>query len=173
MLKTTDWFKRADLRLFRHINRRRERAFRLFSYLTHLGGSISTIGFTLMMAFASYGLLRRAAIVSLIALTLSHLPVALIKRRFPRIRPHLALEKTETGRKPLIDPSFPSGHSTAIFSVLIPYVLWLPVLGFLLVPLAISVSASRIVLGLHYPSDCLVGALLGTLTAMLTFSLSI
>ena len=34
-------------------------------------------------------------------------------------------------------------------------------LGFILVPFAALVAASRVVLGLHYPSDVAAGALLG------------
>jgi len=33
-----------------------------------------------------------------------------------------------------------------------------------LLPLALAIAASRVVLGLHYPTDVLVGALLGALT---------
>jgi undecaprenyl-diphosphatase len=36
-----------------------------------------------------------------------------------------------------------------------------PELAFVLAPLALAIAASRVVLGLHYPTDVLVGALLG------------
>jgi undecaprenyl-diphosphatase len=36
-----------------------------------------------------------------------------------------------------------------------------PLLALLLVPLALLIALSRVVLGLHYPSDVLAGALLG------------
>ena len=38
-----------------------------------------------------------------------------------------------------------------------------PELALLLVPLALAIAASRVVLGLHYPTDVLVGALLGAM----------
>ena len=34
----------------------------------------------------------------------------------------------------------------------------------MLVPLALTIAASRVVLGLHYPTDVLVGALLGAIS---------
>ena len=40
-------------------------------------------------------------------------------------------------------------------------VAFVPALAAVLVPFALSVAASRVVLGLHYPSDVLVGAALG------------
>ncbi|MBC8079489.1 MAG: phosphatase PAP2 family protein [Gorillibacterium sp.] len=172
MQSTTAWLKKTELNLFRRINRKRLMAFRVFSPITHLGGPICTIGFTLIMIVMSTGSLQKVATISLIGLAISHIPVSIIKRTFPRIRPHQVLEEIETGENPLTDASFPSGHSTAIFSVLMPFVLYYPPIGLLLVPLAISVSVSRMVLGLHYPSDCLAGALLGTVTAVSMFILS-
>jgi undecaprenyl-diphosphatase len=40
-----------------------------------------------------------------------------------------------------------------------------PMLAWLLVPFTLLVAASRVVLGLHYPSDVLAGAALGALIA--------
>ncbi|PJH69213.1 phosphatase PAP2 family protein, partial [Salmonella enterica subsp. enterica serovar Typhimurium] len=65
-------------------------------------------------------------------------------------------------KNPLQDHSFPSGHTTAIFSVIIPFILLDWMLMFLLLPIGIIVGVSRIYLGLHFPSDVLGGSLLGS-----------
>ena len=38
---------------------------------------------------------------------------------------------------------------------------WFPLLAAVLVPFTVLVGMSRVVLGLHYPSDVVVGALIG------------
>lgn len=70
---------------------------------------------------------------------------------------------------PLDRFSFPSGHTlhAVIFSVIALY--YYPQLSFVLVPFTIMVALSRVVLGLHYPSDVLAGALIGGAIAALSF----
>jgi undecaprenyl-diphosphatase len=46
-----------------------------------------------------------------------------------------------------------------------------PELAWLLVPFAALIAASRVVLGLHYPSDVAAGALIGTALATLSMVL--
>ncbi|MGV2686250.1 phosphatase PAP2 family protein, partial [Clostridium perfringens] len=70
-------------------------------------------------------------------------------------------------KKPMKDHSFPSGHSTAIFSIITPCLFITPWLSLLLILLALTVSLSRIYLGFHYPSDCLAGCFVGTTSALL------
>jgi undecaprenyl-diphosphatase len=43
----------------------------------------------------------------------------------------------------------------------------LPALALLLVPIALLIALSRVVLGLHYPSDVLAGGLLGALLGLM------
>ncbi|UUZ83211.1 phosphatase PAP2 family protein [Paenibacillus sp. P26] len=115
--------------------------------------------------------MRTAGIECCAALAASHLPVAIIKKKYPRLRPYLVLPDTHTCKKPLTDHSFPSGHTTAIFSLTVPLMFTGPwALAFLL-PLASLVGLSRIYLGQHYPSDCLAGSLIGSGTAMMVVAL--
>jgi undecaprenyl-diphosphatase len=62
--------------------------------------------------------------------------------------------------------AFPSGHSAQAFGMLV-LMAWLsPVTGLVGVPVALSVGASRVFFGLHYPTDVVAGALLGTLVTL-------
>lgn len=72
---------------------------------------------------------------------------------------------------PLDRFSFPSGHTlhAVVFSLVATA--YYPTLGWLVWPFTALVAASRLVLGLHYMSDVLVGALLGTTVAGITLIL--
>lgn len=72
---------------------------------------------------------------------------------------------------PLDRFSFPSGHTlhAVVFSLVATA--HYPALGWLVWPFTALVAASRLVLGLHYVSDVLVGALLGGSIALLTLAL--
>jgi undecaprenyl-diphosphatase len=58
--------------------------------------------------------------------------------------------------------SFPSGHTMTAFAVAIPLMLFYPSLTIGLLFCALSIAMSRILLGMHFLSDVLAGALIGT-----------
>jgi undecaprenyl-diphosphatase len=58
--------------------------------------------------------------------------------------------------------SFPSGHTMTAFSIALVVSYFYPTLQWPLYFLAASIALSRIVLGMHFLSDVLAGALLGT-----------
>jgi undecaprenyl-diphosphatase len=62
--------------------------------------------------------------------------------------------------------SFPSGHATTAFATAVLLGLWYPRWTGLYVGLASLVGLSRTVLGSHFPSDVLAGALLGVAVAL-------
>jgi undecaprenyl-diphosphatase len=133
-----------------------------FHQITHAGGAtFSILAVILLGLFMPYEL-KPYAFASMFSLLISHIPVALAKKCYPRKRPYMALPGTRTGKNPLQDHSFPSGHTTAVFSVITPIVAAFPATGFFLLPLAASVGMSRMYLGLHYPTDVLAGFVLGT-----------
>lgn len=164
MMRLLLTFYDFECRLFEKVNRHFEKKLLNFFFrnITHLGGAVYTIASVLILMILSSGDTRKTAISSALALSLSHIPVHIVKKMFPRKRPYLKLEKTNFHANPLQDHSFPSGHTTAIFSVIIPFILFIPTLSFILIPLGVCVGISRIYLGLHYPSDVLAGTILGT-----------
>jgi undecaprenyl-diphosphatase len=58
--------------------------------------------------------------------------------------------------------SFPSGHTMTAFAVAVPLALFYPNLTVGLFFCALSIATSRILLGMHFLSDVLAGALIGT-----------
>jgi undecaprenyl-diphosphatase len=89
-----------------------------------------------------------------------------LKNGTSRPRPFKSLLGVEAGAMPLDAFSFPSGHALhAVAFTLVALAYW-PWLAPLLVPFALLTGAARVVLGLHYPSDVLAGALIGALVAI-------
>jgi undecaprenyl-diphosphatase len=69
--------------------------------------------------------------------------------------------------------SFPSGHTMTAFSIALVVTYFYPTLEWPLYFLALSIGLSRIVLGMHFLSDVLAGALLGSalgLASIVTFA---
>lgn len=65
--------------------------------------------------------------------------------------------------------SFPSGHTMTAFAVAIPLLLFYPELTTGLLFCALSIALSRILLGMHFLSDVVAGAILGTALGCLAF----
>jgi len=172
MSRVISWLKTSDQRMFFIVNRKFNHALlgMILSRLTHLGGATATILATLSVWFFTQKPVSTVGMQAFAALALSHIPVAVVKRIYPRLRPYLVLPDTKICAKPLKDHSFPSGHTTAIFSAVTPFVIAFNWLGFILIPLAILVGISRMYLGLHYPSDVAAGCLIGCLTAAITIT---
>jgi undecaprenyl-diphosphatase len=68
-----------------------------------------------------------------------------------------------------IDNSFPSDHTILFFSVCISFWLFRKKHGVLWVILACFVGLSRIWVGVHYPLDVIVGAIIATISALTSY----
>ena len=69
---------------------------------------------------------------------------------------------------PLDEFSFPSGHTLHAVTFTLIAIAWFPALAWILLPFAASVALSRVVLGLHYPSDVLAASVIGSALASLS-----
>lgn len=90
-----------------------------------------------------------------------------LKSRLVRERPYISLAGIVPGTPALDRYSFPSGHTLHAVSFTILATASFPQLAWLLVPFATLVAASRVVLGLHYPTDVAAGAIIGATLALL------
>jgi undecaprenyl-diphosphatase len=90
----------------------------------------------------------------------------LLKHTLVRERPFIRHPGITQAMPPLDRYSFPSGHTLHAVSFTWLAVSHFPELGWVLIPLALLIAGSRVVLGLHYPSDVLAGATIGMSLAM-------
>ncbi len=144
----------------------------LFRIVSRLGDGVLWYLLILGLPFV-YG---RPAVRPAIAMALTGIAGFLIykwlKRTFVRKRPYMTHPGIDCAAAPLDYYSFPSGHTLHAVSFTWQAVAHFGELAWILVPFACLIAASRVVLGLHYPSDVLVGAVLGALLAAVGLSIS-
>ena len=93
---------------------------------------------------------------------------ALLKRWTKRPRPFASDARIHAWVAPLDEFSFPSGHTLHAVAFTLVALAHYPVLAWVLVPFASTVAVSRVVLGLHYPSDVLAATAIGSAIAALS-----
>jgi undecaprenyl-diphosphatase len=142
-----------------------------FTFISWLGNG--KFWYALMLALPLYyGPADIAVSLQLAAVGAAGLLIyKLIKSGTERMRPYMRSASIKLGTAPLDKYSFPSGHTlhAASFTLIAgthhPELLWM------LIPVALLIAASRIVLGLHYPTDVLTGGAIGSVLAICSFNL--
>ena len=91
----------------------------------------------------------------------------LLKNGFKRNRPAAALNGFDSFIQPSDQFSFPSGHTSGAFVFAGFVSLLFPQIGLLVYSWAVSVGLARVFLGVHFPTDTVMGAVLGSCCAVL------
>lgn len=142
-----------------------------FRLVSRLGDGV--FWYTLMLGLITVQ--GQSALLPVLHIALSGLAGTLIykwlKGKTLRPRPYEVLQDVVLTGKPLDHFSFPSGHTlhAVVFSSM--FLAYYPALAGLVIPFATMVAVSRVILGLHYPSDVLAGAAIGGTLAMVSMSL--
>ena len=131
----------------------------------------SLLWFTIAAVLAARrGASRKAAARGVLAIAGASLTAsAVLKPLLPRRRPAAAeLPAYQTLPNPPTSSSFPSGHAASAAAFATAVALESPRLGLAVAPLAASVAYSRVHVGVHWASDVVVGAAIGSGVALAT-----
>jgi undecaprenyl-diphosphatase len=159
----------ADYRLCRRLNRAASRSAirRPFQIASRLGDGVVWYVLILLLPVIFGMPAVRAAIVMALTGLLGVMVYAVLKRVFVRERPFIRHRGISQAAAPLDRYSFPSGHTLHAVSFAWQASVHFPQLAWWLVPLAAMIAVSRLILGLHYPTDVLAGAFIGACIAQL------
>lgn len=121
------------------------------------------VGFSLPIIFGDAGwhAFWQMALFAIIAVS----SYKIIKHFTSRPRPYISHSEIKLGCPPLDQWSFPSGHTLHAVGFTIMLCHFFPNYGACFIPFALLVAASRVILGLHYVSDVLMGATLAACIA--------
>lgn len=137
--------------------------------MTYLGSFSFMFIFCTFAFLLSSTLLHTMAIKAMISITISTGIGKLLKVSVTRLRPFIIIPNLNIKKIGIDKYSFPSGHTTGAFSLAVIIALYFPIMGFITLPLAFCVGISRMYIGVHYPTDVIMGIFIGSTCSLLTY----
>jgi undecaprenyl-diphosphatase len=161
-------FDIAEYRLCRRLNRgaTSQAVCTLLRFASRLGDGIAWYALVAVLPLIYGGAAVRPAIGMAATGIIGLLIYRWLKHALVRERPFIRHPGITLAMPPLDRYSFPSGHTLHAVAFTWQAVANFPELAWVLVPLASLIAASRVVLGLHYPSDVLAGGAIGAALAL-------
>jgi undecaprenyl-diphosphatase len=163
-----DWVDERDHRLMQRVNRwRAPKWLRLWMIAATRGGD-GWLWYSMALVVAMFGGERRVGAIASATLA-GAVGVALfmkLKRVIGRKRPCAIEAHCWAQLLPPDQFSFPSGHTITAFAVSVALSTFYPEMEAGLFFCAISIAASRILLGMHFLSDVIAGAVLGAMLGL-------
>ncbi len=167
--------KKSDISLIYLLNRKIQCQLLnvIMKKMTHLGSiTFSVVLLTVLFLYARNGT-RSISIQMLLTLLISQSIVQTIKRVVNRPRPYTVHLNIVPINPPMCRYSFPSGHTCAAFCIALILSISFPGYSFLFIFLAIVIGFSRIYLGVHYPTDVVMGVVIAYGTVRIDMLLGI
>lgn len=143
----------------------------LFAFVSRLGDGIFWYLLIVLLPFLYGPPAITASLHMLVVGAIALLLYKAIKSVTGRPRPCVVKKELLLGTPPLDQYSFPSGHTMHALSFSLVALHYYPELATILLPFSVLVALSRVILALHYPTDVLCGALLGSGIALLSIEL--
>ena len=160
-------FDGSEYRLCRGLNRAAEWPWflKIMRLSSRLGDGPVWAGLLLALPLLYGGAALRVALIMTATGLSGHLIYRRLKASLVRERPFIRHPGINLAMPPLDRYSFPSGHTMHAVSFAWQAVAHFPALSWTLIPATALIALSRVVLGLHYPTDVLAGAAIGALLA--------
>ncbi len=165
------FIEKHDIKIYHYINSHKykkglDHFMRFFTFLGNLG----MLWILLALLFILNRNLRREGIALICALVLTTmLGEGLIKHLVKRKRPFIKLNTIDNLIiRPPSSYSFPSGHTASSFAAATIFFAIDSRISILIAVVALIISFSRLYLNVHYFSDVIAGALLGTFCGSVT-----
>lgn len=173
IIKQLAYSQNSDINWLLDIQQSRKKEFNTFFQSASF--SVYPMGIVVPLTYTSLWLIKKdikyypIAMESVYALSSQFIINLILKYSFHRLRPYetysfiVPLKREHT-------PSFPSGHTSVAFSIATTLSLNFPKWYFILPAYFYAglVGYSRLYMGVHYPSDILTGAFIGTACSFLT-----
>lgn len=140
------------------------------TFITHLGDSgwfwIACAAVCLILSKT-----RRLGVTMSVSMLLNMFATnVFLKNIVARTRPYIAVEGLHRIIEAQSDYSFPSGHTACSFAAAVVVFLMCPrKVGVPALVLAFLISLSRLYVGVHFPTDVLGGAVVGTAAALMAY----
>lgn len=166
-----EYISHRDIHLLKFINSSWKCRFLdiLMPAMTYLGSFPFVFIFCMVAFLLSTTMLHTMAIKAMISITISTGIGKVLKVTVTRLRPFIKIPNLNIKKIDIDKYSFPSGHTTAAFSLAVIIALYFPMFGFITIPLACCVGISRMYIGVHYPTDVFMGVFIGSMCSFLTY----
>jgi len=144
---------------------------RISRWVSRLGDGIYYLIFGLVLIYFEVSNGKPFFYACLLGFALELPTYLVVKNTIKRQRPHDAIQEFVAYLVPSDKFSFPSGHTAAAFVMATTIAQFYPPFAFLAYTVALMIGMSRVLLGVHFPTDILAGMVLGFVSAKTTLTL--